>query len=72
MNPPPPPHVADKLGNRAKRKQNWGQGNRKRLPLPPAMSLQHPLLAKLHMVFVHCIGKCLSSIITEQVRAAWS
>lgn len=47
----PHTHTADKLGSRVKRRQNMGQGNRKRCPLPLAMSLQHPLLTKLRIMF---------------------
>lgn len=37
--------------SQARRKQNAGQGKRKRSQLPPAVSLEHPLLTKLNIMF---------------------
>lgn len=58
----PSTYTADGLGSRAKRKQNAQQGTKKRRQLPPAMSLQHPLLTKLNIVFAE------NSILVKLVR----
>lgn len=58
----PSTHTADGLGSRAKRKQNAGQGAKKRSQFPLAMSLQHPLLTKLNIMFAE------NSILVKLVR----
>lgn len=58
----PSTYTADGLGSRAKRKQSAEQGTKKRSQLPPAMSLQHPLLTKLNIVFPE------NSILVKLVR----
>lgn len=53
-------HTADTTWDKSEEKQTQHRGTGKRSPLPPAVSLQRPLLTK-HRILLYCKGEMLKA-----------